>query len=185
MPSIQPPFDLPSDLLGVALRTLVVYVFLIVALRVAGKREVGQLSPFDLVLLLIVSNGVQNAMVGTNTSLWGGLVTVVVLFGADRVLRMLRTRSPRVDRLLEGEPVLLVRNGEILDEALRREGIDEQDLQHVLRAHGVGDMHEVATAVLEIDGTVSVIPAASEVHQTRETRTTRRLHRRRPNLPLS
>jgi uncharacterized membrane protein YcaP (DUF421 family) len=177
MPTLQPSFDLPSDLIGVALRTLVVYVFLILVLRLAGKREIGQLSPFELVLLLIISNGVQNAMVGTNTSVWGGLVTVVVLVAADRLLRYLRVLSPAVGKFLEGEPVLLIRDGKVLPDALRREGIDQDDLKHILRAHGVDEVNDVRTAVLEIDGTVSVITGG------RETRTERRVRRRRPNLP--
>lgn len=176
MPTFNLP-DLPSDLIGVALRTVVVYLFLIAALRLAGKHEIGQLSVLELVLVLVIANSVQNAMVGANVTIWGGLVAVLALIATDRALRFVRDRSPRFERALEGEPTLLIRDGEALPAALRREGIDAEEMARALREHGVLDVSEVKLAVLEVDGTISVIPVTGP-----DTRTAGRLRRRRrPN----
>ncbi|MET1232907.1 MAG: YetF domain-containing protein [Candidatus Limnocylindrales bacterium] len=161
MPSIELP-DLPSDLLGVALRTIVVYGFLVVALRLAGKREMGQLSVLDLVLILVIANSVQNAMVGDNVSVWGGIVAVIALILTDRALILLRSRSPTFERWFEGEPTMLVRDGKILDEAMRREGVDRHELEQALREHGYLDVSDIRLAVLEVDGTISVIGGNGE-----------------------
>ena len=174
MPFLELP-DLPSDLIGVALRTVVIYLFLIVALRLAGKREMGQLSVLDLVLILVIANSVQNAMVGSNVSVWGGLVAVVALIATDRGLIYMRSRSPRFERYFEGEPTLLVRDGRVLEDAMRREGVDRRELQQALREHGYLDLADVRMAVLEVDGTISVVPVAGD-----ESRTTLRVRRRRP-----
>jgi uncharacterized membrane protein YcaP (DUF421 family) len=174
VPFIELP-DLPSDLLGVALRTIVVYLFLIVALRIAGKREMGQLSVLDLVLILVIANSVQNAMVGENVSVWGGIVAVVALIATDRALIFVRSRSPRFERFFEGEPTMLVRDGKILEEAMEREGVDRHELQQALREHGYVDLDDVRLAVLEVDGTISVVPVSGD-----ESRSTSRVRRRRP-----
>ena len=175
MPTIELP-DLSSDLIGVALRTVVVYLFLIVALRLAGKREMGQLSVLDLVLILVIANSVQNAMVGSNVTVWGGLVAVIALIATDRALIFVRSRSPQFERFFEGEPTLLVRDGLVLEDAMHREGVDRHELQQALREHGVLDLAEVRLAVLEVDGTISVIPQAGD-----ESRTESRVSRRRPS----
>lgn len=178
--TLTPP-DLPSDLLGVVLRTFLIYLFLVVVLRLAGKKELGQLSVLELVLVLVIANGVQNAMVGTNVTVWGGMAAVLTLIATDRVLRWLRDRSSRLEHAFEGEPTLLVRDGKPLEEALRREGIDAEELARALREHGVPDVADVRLAVLEVDGTVSVIPVSGP-----ESRTAERLRRRRrPNQPRS
>ncbi len=150
--------DIGSDLPDVALRTAVIYVVLVVLLRVGGKREIGQLSIFELVVLLVISDAVQNSMVGSNSTLWGGIVAAVVLFGLDRALRVVTDRSRAVRNVLEGEPSLLVRNGRECREAMRREGIDHDELHAALRAHGIANIADVRLAVLEIDGSISVIP---------------------------
>ena len=176
MPTLGLP-DLPSDLLGVAIRTVVSYLFLLLALRLGGKRELGQLSVLDLVLVLVISNAAQNAMVGSNVTIWGGLVAVAALIITDRLLALARERSGRFDRVIEGEPALLVRDGERLPDALRREGIDDAELMRALREHGFADLSEVRMAVLEVDGTISVVPTAGS-----ESRTAARVRRRRrPN----
>lgn len=173
MPTLELP-DLPSDLFGVAVRTLVVYLFLIAVLRLSGKREMGQLSVLDLVLVLVISNSVQNAMVGSNVSVWGGLVAVIVLIATDRALIYMRSRSHRFARFFEGEPTLLVREGHVLEAAMEREGVDRRELQQALREHGYLELDEVRLAVLEVDGTISVIPMAGD-----ESRTTAPVRRRR------
>jgi uncharacterized membrane protein YcaP (DUF421 family) len=169
--------DLPSDLIGVALRTIVVYLFLLVVLRLAGKREMGQLSVFELVLVLVIANAVQNAMVGANVTIWGGLVAVLALILTDRALRFVADRNPRLLRAIEGEPTLLIRDGRLNREAMGREGVDEEELTRALREHGFLDLSDVRQAVLEVDGTISVIPQIGD-----ESRTASRVRRRRrPN----
>ncbi|HET7026203.1 MAG TPA: YetF domain-containing protein [Candidatus Limnocylindrales bacterium] len=156
--------DLGSGLPEVAIRTAIIYVFLVAALRLGGKREVGQLSILELVVLLVVADAVQNSMVGDNTTLWGGLVAGGTLFVLDRSLRALADRFRPVRRALEGEPSLLVRDGRRLTETMRREGVDEGELQAALRAHGVARAEDVALAVLEVDGTISVVPREGTGH---------------------
>ena len=156
--------DLGSSLPEVAIRTAIIYVFLVAALRLGGKREVGQLSILELVVLLVVADAVQNSMVGDNTTLWGGIVAGGTLFVLDRGLRALADRFRPVRRALEGEPSLLVRDGRRLTATMRREGVDEGELQAALRAHGVARAEDVALAVLEVDGTISVVPRQGTGH---------------------
>ncbi len=150
--------DFGSSLLDVAIRTAIIYVVLIGGLRLAGKREIGQLSIFDLIVLLVIADAVQNSMVGENTTLAGGIVAVVTLLTMDKLLDLLTTRVPRIGKVLEGEPQELIRDGVVQAEALEKEGIDDEDLAAALRAHGVIEASEVRLAVLETDGTISVVP---------------------------
>ena len=149
--------DLGSSLVDVAIRTGIIYVVLITGLRIAGKREVGQLSIFDLIVLLVIADAVQNAMVGQNATLAGGIVAAITLLTMDRLLNLVTGRVPRVRQLLEGEPQVLIRDGVVLEDALRKEGIDDDDLAAALRRQGVLDPSEVRLAVLETDGSISVV----------------------------
>ena len=151
----------------IAIRTAVVYLVILLGLRLAGKREIGQLTVLDLVVLLLISNAVQNAMLGPDTSLAGGIVAVVVLLGMSVVLSQLRLRSQRLRRLMQGSPTLLVLHGELVPEHMRREGLDEDTLQAALREHGVANIKDVEMAVLEIDGSISVVPAGQETRRMR------------------
>ena len=157
MPPIDVP-DLGDGPLDVVIRTAIVYVALVVFLRLAGKREVGQLSILDLVTLLVISDAVQNAMVGGNSTVAGGLLAAATLILLDRGLGMLRDRIPRLRKAIEGEPRLIVRDGRPLRAAMRQEGITDDELQSAIREHGLRGLDEVDLAVLETDGTVSVIP---------------------------
>ncbi len=150
--------DLGSTPIEVAVRTAIVYLFLVVILRIAGRREVGQMSILDLVVILIIANGVQNAMVGENTTLAGGLISATTLVILDRLLNTVTRRNATLGRILEGEPVLLISGGRILPSALGRASIDRAELDAALRAHGVATVHDVSLAVLETDGSISVIP---------------------------
>ena len=154
--------DFGSGLVDVAIRTAIIYVVLIVGLRLAGKRNVGQLSIFDLIVLLVIADAVQNAMVGENTTLAGGIVAAATLLSMDKLLDIVSTRVPRVRSILEGEAQDLIRDGAVLEEALSKEGIDEDELAAALRAHGLLDPADVALAVLETDGSISVVPRRSE-----------------------
>jgi uncharacterized membrane protein YcaP (DUF421 family) len=146
-----PPWEL-------AFRSALIYLALIVVLRLFGKREVGQFTLFDLVLILLVANAVQPAMTGPDTSLAGGLVIILTLVLVNRGVALARSRIPVVDRLLEARPTVLARDGAWLPEALEREDLDLQDCEMALREHGIGDVSEVALAMLESDGTISVVP---------------------------
>ncbi len=144
-------------LLDVAIRTTIVYLALLVGLRLTGTRQLGQMSTFDLVLLLIIANAVQNAMVGPDTSLAGGLVAAGVLIGWHRVIDWWRLRSRGFAKLLAGEGIMLIHHGEILDAHCQRAGITREELIQALREHGVSNVADVMLAVLEPDGAISVI----------------------------
>jgi uncharacterized membrane protein YcaP (DUF421 family) len=144
---------------NIALRTAAIYLVALIGLRLAGKREIGQMTVFDLVVLLLIANAVQNAMVGPDTSLTGGVLAAVVLLVLNAVVARLRLRWPRLRRLVEGSPTLLVLHGEVLAGHLRREGLDQETLEAALREHGVAAVADVEMAVLEIDGSISVVPA--------------------------
>jgi uncharacterized membrane protein YcaP (DUF421 family) len=151
-------FTLAIPAWDIILRTIVIYLVILIGLRIAGKREIGQMTVFDLVVLLLISNAAQNAMLGPDTSLVGGVLAAVVLLAMNAVVAGLRMRWPRLRRLVEGTPTLLVLRGEAITDHLRREGIDQETLEAALREHGVKDLDDVEMAVLEIDGSISVVP---------------------------
>jgi uncharacterized membrane protein YcaP (DUF421 family) len=150
------PFDL-HNFLSIALRAGLVYVAVVGLLRLVGKRHVGQLSLLDFVLVLLLSNAVQNAMVGPDTSVSGGLVAACMLLGVNMLFSRLIFRRKQLAGLLEGEPTLLVRDGQMLAGHLSREGIRPEELEAVVREHGIDSIAKVHQAVLEIDGSISVI----------------------------
>jgi uncharacterized membrane protein YcaP (DUF421 family) len=155
MPSLP---DIGSSLPEVVLRTAIVYLFLVVALRLSGKRQVGQMSVLELVVILVISDAVQNSMVGDNTTLWGGIVAVVTLITADFALKFLSQRSKPVRTAIEGEPRLLVRDGRLLRHAIEQEGLEDEEVRAAVRSHGIARVEDVRVAVLETDGSISVIP---------------------------
>jgi uncharacterized membrane protein YcaP (DUF421 family) len=148
-------------------RSVVIYGGLLVALRLFGKREVGQLTLFDLVLVLLVANAVQPAVTGPDTSLLGGLIIIGTLFAVNLVVAQLRLRSPKFRTLLSGHPTVLAQDGHWLEPALRREGLEEEDCLQALREHGVDRIEHVKLAVLELDGSISVVPDDQTVLRTR------------------
>ncbi|MBI3698744.1 MAG: DUF421 domain-containing protein [Acidobacteria bacterium] len=145
------------EILDIVFRSAVVYAFVLAGLRLTGKREVGQLTPFDLVLLLLISNAVQNAMVGPSTSLAGGLAAAATLLALNLVVSRLVARGGRLARALRGSPTMLVHDGKLIPEHLRREGLTLDDLTQAFREHGVGEVSDVHLAVLEVDGSISVL----------------------------
>ena len=151
------PFTLGHPLLDIVVRCVVIYLTLLVGLRLMGKRQVGQLTPFDLLLLLLLSNAVQNAMIGPDTSLFGGLVAAATLFGLNAIVARVARSSGRAARLLEGTPTLLIRDGDFLESHLTSEGISRADILRALREHGVDDPSAVRSAILEVDGSISVL----------------------------
>ena len=157
---VIPPWD-------IVLRTAGVYVVILIGLRLAGKREIGQMTVFDLVVVLLLANAVQNAMVGPDTSLTGGLLAAVVLLLLNALVARLRLRWPVLRRIVEGSPTLLVLHGEVIADHLRREGLDQDTLEAALREHGVADLSGVEMAVLEIDGSIRVVPVGSTTKHVR------------------
>ena len=155
--------EIGSGLPDVVLRTAIVYLFLIAAIRISGKREVGQMSVLELIVVLLISDAVQNSMIGENSSIWGGLVAVTTLLALDLGLKALAGRSKRLRTAIEGEPRLLVRDGRLFDKALRQEGLERDDVRAAVRAHGLTRIEEVRLAVLETDGTISIIPLSGEL----------------------
>jgi uncharacterized membrane protein YcaP (DUF421 family) len=152
-------------------RTLVVYFVLLIALRLAGKRALSQMTPFDLVVLLIIANAVQNAMVGADVSLNAGLVAALALLLVDRLVGWLTLRPGRLAAAVTGSPTLLIHDGQLLMDHLRAEGLTEAEVLQALREHGVDDVAAVKNAVLEIDGTISVIARdAPSTHTRRRLR---------------
>ena len=143
------------------LRSVVVYTFLLVAFRLCGKRQLGQLSAFDLVVLLIISNVVQNAVIGNDNSLGGGLLGATTILLLNLGVAYVTFRLKRADRLIEHSPTVLVRHGRILRDNLRRERLGPRDLRAALRHHGVVSIRDIRYAFLEEDGHVSVISGRS------------------------
>jgi uncharacterized membrane protein YcaP (DUF421 family) len=141
----------------IVLRTVSVYLFVMVGFRLTGKREVGQLAPFDFALILLIANAVQNAMVGPDTSLVGGMTAAAVLLLANWTLGRLALRSRRFERVLRGHARVLVSRGRLLEESLNAESLTHQDLMQALRENGCAGIEDCRLAVMEVDGTISVI----------------------------
>jgi uncharacterized membrane protein YcaP (DUF421 family) len=162
-------FDHPNldGALTIAAKTAAVYLFLVVGLRVFGKRELGQLSLYDLVMIIILGNAVQNAMINNDNTLGGGVVAAAVLLTLNWCLNRFITSNRRAERFLVGGPVLIVHDGQPLRDRMAREGISDDQLAAALREHGIDDVHDVHLAVLESDGTISVVPQGTQVLKTR------------------
>jgi uncharacterized membrane protein YcaP (DUF421 family) len=160
-------FDLGTPAWEIVVRTAVVYAFVLVALRVAGKREIGQMTPFDLVVILVIANAVQNAMVGPDTSLIGGLLAAGVLVTVNAAVAYLGFSNRFFQRTLRGTPTLLVTDGHLIDEHLRREHIDADEVLMAMREHGIADLAEVKMAVLETDGSMSIVPKDAKTIRTK------------------
>jgi uncharacterized membrane protein YcaP (DUF421 family) len=143
--------------LQIALRTGVIYLVVLIGVRLSGKREVGQMTPFDLTLLLLLSNSVQNAMTGPDTSLIGGVVAASTLLLLNYLVGAFSGSSRGFRRVVEGQPSLLIHDGKIIDSHLAKEHVSMDELQRALREHGIATCHDVALAVLEVDGSISCL----------------------------
>jgi len=150
-------FELSMPWWHFPLRAVLIYVALLVLIRLSGKRTVGEFTPFDLVLMILLGNAAQNAMIGTDTSVLGGLIVVVTLLALNWALARVTSRNSRVEHLIEGSPVVLVRDGKVFQAALRRENVATEDLEEALRQAGCRDASEVDLAMLETDGQISVV----------------------------
>jgi uncharacterized membrane protein YcaP (DUF421 family) len=139
------------------LRSAIVYVFLIGLLRLTGKRQVGQLAPFDLVLLLVLSNAVQNSMNGGDNSIQGGLISATTLVVLNYVVGIATFRSKKLERIIEGRPQVLIHNGKLFEDVMARAQLTHHELQGALRQAGCSCVEEVRSAVLENNGAISVL----------------------------
>jgi uncharacterized membrane protein YcaP (DUF421 family) len=160
-------------LLQIVLRTGVIYLLVLIGVRLSGKREVGQMTPFDLTLLLLLSNSVQNAMTGPDTSLAGGAVAAATLLIMNFVVANLSGSSRRMRRLIEGQPSLLVHDGKVIEPHMARERVSMDELNRALREHGISSCDQVALAVLEVDGSISCLKY-DEIKQDASTHLARR-----------
>lgn len=140
------------------LRAVIIYLFLLIILRVSGKRQIGQLSPFDLVLLLVLSNAVQNSINGGDNSLVGGVISAVTLIGLNYLVGLATYKSKKVEALIEGRPEVLIHNGVLFTQVLDRQKLTHHELNSALRAAGCACIEEVHFAILENDGQITVQP---------------------------
>lgn len=141
----------------IILRTAVIYVFIVIALRVFGKKELAQLSVVDLVFILLISNSVQNAMVGTDSSLLGGIIAAATLFFVNVIFKFIIYRNKKIGTLLQGEPVMLIHNGKVIEAHLKKVEISIDELSAAVREHGIPNIKDVDLAVLETDGNISIL----------------------------
>ena len=151
-------FGLTTPWWEIILRTAVVYVVVLFLLRVAGKRELGQMSPVDLVVILVIANAVQNAMTGGDNSLIGGVIAATTLVAVNTVFSRVGHRVPYLQHLFESEPTPLVLRGKPIKRNLERENVDEGELMMAAREHGIDEIAGVEAAYLERDGSISIIP---------------------------
>jgi uncharacterized membrane protein YcaP (DUF421 family) len=162
-------FQMPLPLLEKLARPVIVYIVLVLLLRIFGKRELAQLNPFDLVVLLSLSNTVQNAIIGEDNSVTGGVVGAIGLLAINWLVVRILFRSPKLTRLLEGRAVVLIRNGQIDQKALQRESMTREELVEVIHRQGFDHLHQVRKCQLEPNGTFyleSFDPTDSEKHHT-------------------
>lgn len=157
-PMFEHMFQLPLPIAEKLLRPVIVYLVLVVLLRLFGKRELAQLNPFDLVVLLSLSNTVQNAIIGDDNSVTGGVIGAVGLLGINWIVVRLLFRSPRLTRMMEGRATVLIRDGQIDRKAIERESLTHAELVEVIHRQGFEHVHEVKRCDLEPNGTFYVEP---------------------------
>jgi uncharacterized membrane protein YcaP (DUF421 family) len=157
------------------IRSAIVYILFLLALRLNGKRELGQFTVFDLALILLAANALQPAITGPDASIPGAVVIIVTLFGMNQLVAMLRRRVPLVRRFFEFSVTILARDGQWDARALASEGLDDDDLGTALREHGLESVSQVKLAALEQDGSISIVPIDGD---TMHLRARRRVYRR-------
>jgi uncharacterized membrane protein YcaP (DUF421 family) len=164
---------LKNDYLSIVISSVAVYLFMVFAIRLFGKKELSQLSVIDLVFILLISNSVQNAMVGNNTTLWGGLVAASALFIVNFLLKQAIYRFPSLSKFIQGEAIMLVYKGNIKIDNMHRTRITHEELMEAVREHGVDSISDVDLAILEVDGNISIL--SNDFH--RKTYRKRKVHK--------
>ncbi|MES2419458.1 MAG: YetF domain-containing protein [Bacteroidota bacterium] len=152
--------------LDIALRSLAVYVFMLSAIRLSGKKELSQLNTIDVVLILLISNAVQNAMVGNNTSLLGGLAAAAVLFSLNYILKKITFKNKRLRDFIFQHPEILIHDGKLNFNKLSSLGISDEELQEAMREHGVEHYKDIKLAIFEVDGNISIITGDKSLKRT-------------------
>ncbi len=155
-----------NNYLEIIVRSASIYLFMIIALRVFGKKELSQLNTADVILILLISNAVQNAMVGNNTSLFGGIVAASILFLINFILKKLMFRYKKFSDFMLEKPEILIHNGILEFESLSKLNISNDELKEAMREHGVETFSDVKLAMLEIDGNISIISGDKSLVQT-------------------
>ena len=150
-------FQLSAPWWHFVLRACAIYVLVMVLIRVSGKRAVGQFTPFDLVLLILIGNAVQNGINGGDNSLTGAAIMATTLIALNYGVAFVTSRNRKVEKFVEGVPVVLARNGQLFEGVLRRELVSREDFREALRMNGVEDVSEVELALLETNGSISVV----------------------------
>ncbi|SHI87052.1 DUF421 domain-containing protein [Flavobacterium terrae] len=163
--------------LDIVLRSIAVYFFMVIALRVFGKKELSQLNTADIILILLISNSVQNAMVGSDSSLLGGIIAAFVLFFINFLFKKIMLKSSFIKELVQDKPEILIHDGKTDYKTLARLGITSDELEEAMREHGIMHHNEVKLAMFEIDGNISIISGNDELKQTK--------HKRRAHKSLS
>lgn len=144
-------------------RALAVYFFLLLVFRIIGKRSLSQITSFDFLLLLIVGEATQQALLGQDYSVTNALLVIIVLVGVDYLLALLKDHSRAFERILEGAPLIVVANGTVLESRIKRAGLDADDILKAARlAHGLERMDQIKYAIQERDGKISIIPYRKE-----------------------
>jgi len=154
------------SLLDIMGRSVAVYLFMIIAVRLTGKKELSQLNTTDVILILLISNAVQNAMVGPDTSLVGGLCAAAILFALNFLLKRWLFKNARLRNIVNQKPEILVHNGKIDFKTVGRLEITQEELEEAMREHGVEKLEEVKLAIFEIDGNISIISGNTQLRQT-------------------
>jgi uncharacterized membrane protein YcaP (DUF421 family) len=149
-------FELTVPWWELILRGLVVYFALLLLLRMTGKRQIGQLSPFDLILLLLISEAVQNAIIADDKSIIGGLIAVVTLIGINYLVGLATFKNKRVETFMEGRPQVIIHEGKVFEDIMNESKLTQQELHSALRHQGYFSVQDVKLAILETNGTVSI-----------------------------
>jgi uncharacterized membrane protein YcaP (DUF421 family) len=157
----------PATSAAIAVKTLVIYTLVVLGMRLIGTRQLGQLTTYDFVLIVVLSNSVQNALVEGDSTLFGGLISAATLLLANAAFTWLLNRIPWLEQRLVGVPVLLVSDGEVHEDRMRREGVQRDELMAALRDHGIASLGDVHLAMLEVDGTISVVPRGRQAQRPR------------------
>jgi uncharacterized membrane protein YcaP (DUF421 family) len=155
-----------NQYLEIVIRCIAIYFFMLIALRIFGKKELSQLNTADVILILLISNAVQNAMVGNNTSLWGGIVAAGILFLINYILKRLMFKYKKFGEFMLEKPEILVHNGNLDFKTLSKLNITNDELKEAMREHGVEHFADVKLAMLEIDGNISIISGNVDLKQT-------------------
>ena len=170
MGNIGEIFQLGIPWTHLVIRAVIIYVVFFIGLRLFGKRELGQFTTFDLVLVLLIANALQPAITGPDQSVTGGVLIIGILLTFNRGVALLRNRWPWLDALIEPPPTVVVQDGEISKAALEKEGLSVTDVDMAIREHGVDKLSDVKQAVLENDGSISVVTKGSGERYRRRRR---------------